>query len=224
MRLNFKKALFDYKYLCERGYPPRGFLELVGNRYNLSHIERTMLYRGTAPKEIAKKRKQKQIRHIDQNVQLQIDGNNVITTVLSYLSGLTVYLSMDGFLRDAPPKRSFGRPGKKLPEAIRIILEYLKVIGISGPQFFLDQQATVSIEMKRLIESYEDSGKLLPGVMITSQVDRKLIDLTNGIVCTSDSGIIDQAALEIFDLAHHVIKHFFTPCIIDMNSEIHPDS
>ena len=82
LRDHFIKAAKDYFYLAQKGYPPRGFLQLVGDRYELTSLERTMLYRGIAPGIIAEQRKQK-LSGLDaiQNQELFIDGFNVILTI-----------------------------------------------------------------------------------------------------------------------------------------------
>ena len=103
---NFKNAIYDYIYFLEKEYPQKAILKLIGDRYLLSGIQRTMLYRGITTKENSLKRTSKLItENLLSNQILHIDGYNVLITIGSYLNGNTVFVSNDNFLRDA-----FGRP------------------------------------------------------------------------------------------------------------------
>ena len=97
----FIDAVSDYLYLLEKNYPQKLILKIVGDRYQLSGTERSMLYRGIQRTEDCENRKMKICAGLTQNVDLFIDGYNVIRTIGSYLLGLTVFISMDGYLRDA---------------------------------------------------------------------------------------------------------------------------
>ena len=60
-----------------------------------------MLFRGVALEAVIKKRNSKIIKSPDPYADYMIDGYNVIRTIGSYLIGNLVFVSMDGFLRDA---------------------------------------------------------------------------------------------------------------------------
>ena len=98
---HFNLAVSDYLYLSERNYPLKSCLKLVSDKYKLSGEERSMLFRGVALEPLIMKRKSKIIKNPDPDADYMIDGYNVIRTIGSYLIGNLVFVSMDGFLRDA---------------------------------------------------------------------------------------------------------------------------
>ncbi len=113
------QAVKDYYYLTERGYPRKGVLMLVGNRYGLSDTQRTILYRGIASETRYRRRKKKLIssqKIQDQN--LHIDGFNVLTTIASYLLGKVLFISSDHILRDASGMKGKHTFSNKMVEAV----------------------------------------------------------------------------------------------------------
>ena len=91
---NFNEATGDYYFLVQKGYHPRGFLQLVGDRYELTSHERTMLYRGIVPEKIAEIRRLKSVNPEEvKSKELSIDGFNVILTISAYLHGLSLWFN-----------------------------------------------------------------------------------------------------------------------------------
>ena len=94
----FRKALADYFYLIDRGYPEKGSLKLTGDRYKLSSGLRTLLYRGVTSSEDSEKRRTR-ITNKPRDL-LIIDGYNVLFTLLNYRLGRLVFISFDNICRD----------------------------------------------------------------------------------------------------------------------------
>ena len=127
--LGFIEAKRDYLYLLETGYPQRGIIKLIGDRYALSGTERTMLYRGLTTKQNIAHRKHK-IAHVKdvKGRELVIDGYNVMITIGNYLNGNTVFISSDGFLRDAAEMH--GKVFRKvlMEKVMKLMIEDLKYL------------------------------------------------------------------------------------------------
>jgi hypothetical protein len=122
----FIRAVNDYFYLTQRGYPVKGFLMLVGNRYGLNSIQRSILYRGIASDGDNKRRMKKLITTIEiENQHFYIDGFNVLTTIASYLLGKVVFISSDGILRDASVLKGKLTFSSKMAEAVMLLHQYL---------------------------------------------------------------------------------------------------
>jgi hypothetical protein len=216
---NFRKAVSDYFYLVQKGYPPRGFIELVGNRYGLTRHERTMLYRGIAPENIAEMRKQKIVGIEAARCQeLFIDGFNVILMMSSYLQGLPLFLSNDGFLRDASMMRGKIQMTNKTRDSVKLIFEFLVKNSISKANFFLDKNVKIHTEIIAVINELQLSESCKCEVHPTEKTDKTLSEISSGIVCTSDSGIIDSCKSQVFDLAFHVIQSQFHPHFLSLQS------
>jgi hypothetical protein len=216
---NFRKAAIDYFYLTQKGYPPRGFIELVGNRYGLTKYERTMLYRGIAQEFIAEKRRQKIINiEAVRRQEIFIDGFNVILTISSYLQGLPLFLSNDGFLRDASMMRGKIQMTNKTRDSVKLIFEFLVKNSISKANFLLDKNIKIHPEIIAVINELQLSESCKCEVHPTEKTDKTLSEISSGIVCTSDSGIIDSCKSPVFDLAFHVIQSRFHPHFLSLQS------
>ncbi len=217
MNENFRLALQDYLYLTEKGYAPKGFLDLVGNRYGLSSTGRTMLYRGVVHSTVIQNRRKKFTDNPGKKPFFFIDGLNVITTVSSYLLGLPVFIAMDGLLRDASQKRGRLEDNPKIDEAVGLIQKYFLAINPENIVYYLDKAGAATEQSKKAIQQYSAQFQHPPKFEIPDQVDKKLIHIPNGMICTSDSGIIDACNTFVFDLARHVIDYFYHPDYIDIN-------
>ncbi len=79
--INFGDAATDYLYFLDRRYPQKASLKLIGDRYRLSGIERSMLFRGISASGIARTRNKKLVS--DECVSgnwLMIDVYNTLIT------------------------------------------------------------------------------------------------------------------------------------------------
>lgn len=218
MNPDFIEAAKDYCYLLDRGYPQRGFLSLVGDRYKLTNRERSMLYRGLASREQVNRRKQKIITEYDGRSKLCIDGFNVITTVSSYLLGLPLFISLDEFLRDASQRRGKLEENIKMEEAVQLIAGYLQETKVASVDVYLDEAGEITGKVQSLILAETQKLFIDCNILISKNVDKALMTVNDGMVCTSDSEIIDHAPGRIFDLAFFVLHHFYHPELMDLRN------
>ncbi|MCD4730306.1 MAG: DUF434 domain-containing protein, partial [Bacteroidales bacterium] len=84
---DFGKATADYFSFLQKEYPQKAILKLVGDRYKLSRVERSMLYRGIAVEKENISRKSKLVKELPADSMLVIDGLNQILAIASYLNG-----------------------------------------------------------------------------------------------------------------------------------------
>lgn len=211
---NFKKAIKDYLYLLERGYPQRGFLQLVGDRHSLNSMERTIIYRGLTTRKKSAARTSKLISTGElQGKTLFIDGYNVIVRVAAYLQGLPVFISLDNFLRDASEMRGKLQLNRFLEPSIRLIVRYIKTLPVSEKIFYLDKNISINKISTNIIKSELSD---IIRIVIHEKVDKKLSAIKDGVIATADSEIIDNSELRFFDLARKTIEFFYTPNFIDL--------
>lgn len=222
MNTDFTKAAVDYYYLAQRGYPHRGFLELVGNRYALSNSERSMLYRGIVADDIARLRQSKKITRIGKEMILHIDCLNVITTVSSYLLGLPVFISLDSILRDASLKRGKLEKNPKLAESINLIMGFLSDQPADKAIFYIDEAGEITEKIVRMLPELFSDGSQTYEMKVVKDADLLLLDALEGVVCTSDSEIIDHSKCRIFDLARQTLENAFQPLFLDLKNLIKP--
>lgn len=214
---NFREALEDYFYLTTRGYPERGFLKLVGDRYKLTEHQRTILYRGVASAEKAESRRARLCLIAElQNQEIFIDGLNVLLTLTAYLQGLPLFVALDGFLRDAASFRGKFPKTELIEKSFELLLEFLPLTGQPKTGFYLDVGAENIYNWNRIFENVNPKNCPNLELIFCPKTDNVLINKQSGIICTSDTGIIDQTACRCFDLPRHVLLHFFKPQFADL--------
>ena len=215
---NFQKAVKDYIYFLEKKYPQKSILKLVGDRYKLAGTERAMLYRGITTFENCKKRSSKLIREkYHKEKELHIDTLNQVYTISSYLNGNIVFISNDGFLRDASEIHGKTTRTDLLERSIDLILQYSKSQKIKYIFFYIDQQVTKHEQVVEIINKKISNFKFSIKIEVSETVDRILIETETGIIATSDSQIIDKSKVKIFDLARNTLEFHFNPMFIDLS-------
>lgn len=211
---SFRDAASDYLHLLERGYSAGKILPLVSSRYQLSGVERTMLYRGvfTQQQKTARQRKLATMP----GAPLQIDGFNVLITIASYLQGLPVFLAGDGLVRDAAYVRGKIDMIATFERAAGLLLISLR--RIEGEQLiFLDREVTLHNHIGQMLARTPSWDKSRQRLAIIEKVDQALKLSDSGCICTSDTGIIDAANIPVFDLARHVLAENFNPDFLDLS-------
>lgn len=210
----FRDAAADYLHLLERGYSAGKILPLVSSRYQLSGVERTMLYRGVFTQQKKTARQKKLVTM--PRAPLQIDGFNVLITIASYLQGLPVFLAGDGLVRDAAYVRGKIEMIATFERAAGLLLKSLH--RIEGEQvIFLDQEVTLHNDIGQMLAGATSWDESKHRLAIIEKVDEALKLTDNGCICTSDSGIIDAANIPFFDLARYVLASNFNSDFFDMS-------
>ena len=219
---NFNIAVKDYKYLLERNYPQKSILKIVGNKYLLSGKERAMLFRGITTKSNIDKRKKILVKNIKsiKNKTLYIDGYNVLITVGSYLKGNIVFICNDNFLRDVSELHGKIFRNKFVDRSLKLTLDYLNKNNIKNVEFYLDEPISKSGELCREIRNGIVKNTISGDAQTCMSPDFILKNIEQGIVCTSDSTIIDNSNVGVFDLARKVILFHFKPKFVDLRKNI----
>ena len=217
LRQEFKYAVRDYLFLLEKNYPQKGIIKLIGDRYSLSGLERTMLYRGITTREncLARKKKLALVKEL-KKASLYIDGYNVMITIGSYLNGNTVYISNDHLLRDA--SEMHGKIFRKvlMNRILKLLLDDLIYLQLSNAIIYFDRPVSRSGDLAARITNKMLEMKITGHAKTAESPDHILKQCTKGFIATSDSTIIDKCRLKTFDLARHVITRNFQPSYFDL--------
>lgn len=214
---NFSKAKRDYLYLLEKGFPQKGIIKLIGDRYALSGTERTMLYRGITTRDNIAHRKNKIARVKDvRGAHLIIDGYNVMITIGNYLNGNTIFISNDGFLRDAAEMHGKVFRNALMYKVLDLILEDLHYLKISSCKIYFDQPVSKSGELSVKVSDQLLQAGLKGNAETAGSPDYILKKANAGFIATSDSSIIDKSKVKVFDFAKHVISRKFKPVFLDL--------
>lgn len=215
---NFLKGAKDYRYLLDRNYPQKSIVKLVGDRYQLRSVERTMLFRGIGSHEKSKLRKQKIIVELPVQAVIYIDGYNAIRTVGSYLSGKTVFVSTDSFLRDAAEMHRSTLREKILTQTLNLLFDYLLDNKVRKLTVFLDQPISKSGELASNLNKLINENGFYGEATTVHSPDHHLKKVEEGIVCTADSVIIDECKVPVFDLARAILESKYQPAFIDFTA------
>lgn len=215
---NFLKALEDYLFLLDRRYPQKNILKMVGDHYALSGDERVLLFRGSAKNQQLRLRSEKKINALPKNSILFVDGFNVFRTIGSYLTGNFVFVGMDGFLRDASELHRQKLNWDILERVTDLVVSFLKFTECKQAHFYFDTPIGHSGDLvNHLLHKMEEAS--LHGTAATAfSPDHILKETETGLICTSDSNIIDQSKVNVYDLSKGVLEHNFDPNIFSLKS------
>lgn len=220
----FLFAAEDFRYLDAKGYPKKGSLKLVGDRYRLSSDQRSALMRGVQSESVSQERRSKLIPNPAEisGQPLFLDGYNILITLVSYLAGTQLYIAMDGLLRDTAESRSSLRNKVLFNKALDLLFLYLaadpRPFGPDEIICFLDSPVSKSRETAgRLNRRFRQNG-LNGKTCLVSSPDRELKMLCDkGVIATSDSDIVDGSR-RVFDLARWILDYHYQPVFIDLGN------
>jgi hypothetical protein len=207
---NILPAASEYLWMLSKGYPQKGALKMVGDKFMLSRDMRQVLYRGISAEEQADSRRNK-IGSVRNGDLVLVDTYNVLFTINNYLLGKPLFISNDGMLRDAGEMR--GRIVNK-PVFNRATSLFLDVLNEwKGATFVLYLDEPVSYSGRLAIELSKDMVQMdIEGEAFTvKSPDHMLKHEKSDAICTSDSAIIDQYIGRIVDIPHFLLEKYFQP-------------
>ena len=213
----FIEALKDYQLLLDKKYPQKSILKIICDKYQLSGTERSILYRGISHFKSAKNRRGKKLaaaKRVDQTIH--IDTYNQLIIIGSYLNGSLVFIGTDGYLRDAAEVHGKNFRKKLLDRARELLFEYLQIIKPKEIKFYIDEPISFSGDLANQIRSSLKECKINGAAETFDSPDHILKKQRNGVIATSDSAIIDNSELQIFDLAFNTLKFHFDPDFLDL--------
>lgn len=216
---DFCNAVNDYFFLIDKAYPQKGVLSLIGDRYKLTGVQRILLYRGIFPESENEKRSQKLVTGIEGKI-LIIDGYNVIFTILNYWLGRLVFIGTDNFCRDVGSLFGKIRKQKQFETGLGFLIEFIKHIKPEYIEVYFDSPVSFSREHKHLTEQYIANAGIQGSVFVVKSADSALKQKNEGIICSSDSAIINESIQKVADLARHTIQWKFNPELIDVKNFI----
>ena len=207
---NLLAAAREYLWMLTRGYPQKGSLKLVGDKFMLSRDMRQVLYRGVSSEKRAAER-MKKIGSVREGDLVLVDTYNVLFTINNYLLGKPLFTSNDGMLRDAGEMR--GRIINKpvFARTIGLLLDVLKEWAGTTFILYLDEPVShsgrLSIKLSKDMVQMEIEGEALT----VKSPDHMLKHEHSDAICTSDSAIIDHYPGRIIDVPRYLLEKFFQP-------------
>jgi hypothetical protein len=212
---NFRQAIWDFSYLIENEYPRKAVLQLTGDRYLLTRAQRTLLNRGIMRKRDAIDRYKKTINSI-RDSRLFIDTYNVLLIISNYLLGRIVFISTDGFIRDAGETHAKIIRDNVFMRSVEFLIEYLGNEKPSEIVFYVDNPVSYSGDLAEQLRERLREKELKGEVNVVNNPDKELILQKDGIIATSDSEVMNGTKCRICDLAAMVLKSRFKLQLTDL--------
>lgn len=203
--LNFKNAVYDYRFLKNNSYPDKAALKLVSDRYRLTGIQRNCLLRGVVATDQCRSRLAKKLApQAVRGRALGIDWFNVLITLESYLKGAVLFLADDGVIRDSSAVHGSYRRGSRTTRAMDLFWRAVTNLQPGRVDIFIDSPIPHSKEMRDdLAAGRAGAGSAFPcSFTLTKSADYPLKTYAE-VVASSDSVIIDrcQAFIDLPRLA-----------------------
>jgi hypothetical protein len=219
--VSFRRAVEDYRLLVEKTYARTSALKLVGDRYQLTAVQRSMLYRGITSAVEASSRAAKRTDTVA-GLTLHIDALNVLYTVANYLYGRALFIATDGWLRDTGEAHGNGNAGlsvkrtSTIETAAAIVVDWLAEQRPSEIAFYVDEPVSLSGRLAARLRANLREAGLVGSAGTVRSADFVLKRAPTGVVATSDSAIIDHSSCRVCDIAYHVLMKRFSPELIDL--------
>lgn len=202
----------DYFQLLNRGYPRTAALEMVGNKYDLSNMERQLLQRGIFRWDQALARRAKREKGESWRKKLlAVDGHNVQITIESHIEERILLRANDGAMRDLAGQSSRFRLSETSTMAVEMVFGFLRRFRPPEVMFFFDAPMSHSGEIASL---YRDSLRKagIRGDARAVVVPEREFPYADCVVASSDQAVIN-ASLKWIDLAGAIIEYYSSPVL-----------
>ena len=203
-------AVYDLKFLLNRGYKKKNAITFVANKYLLNIDERNYLVRKIFSNEISMARMIKILDINDiTNKSIFVDGYNVLITaeMICNHDFDSIMICYDGLIRDL--KAVFGKYhlGPSTEKALKILLNLINDYKPGFVKFFYDSPVSRSGELAGLTDSLLKNYKINGTAVTKRNVDYELVKeskTADKIVATSDGAIIDKVD-SIVDIPYWIL-------------------
>ena len=214
---DFIEAARDYRLLLDRGYPVDASIKLTGDRYRLDKAERMVLFRGVLPVILSRANALRRAVSVPRDSRMAVDGYNILFTITNYLRGHPLFISTDGFLRDAGGAHGRVADAAQFYAAIDELCGNLALLEVTQATFFLDAPIPRSAEHAEALRKALAHRDIAGEVILVPSADGFVSAWKDGMIATSDSAIIAKANAPAFDLARHILETRYAAEFVDLS-------
>ncbi len=215
----FREAAEDLRYLLSRGYNREGAVKFVGDRHQLTRLERLTLYRAVYDRETADVHRGKMVPVLAlKGRKLTVDGYNVLLTVESLLEDRLTVVCDDGFLRDVSGVHGRHRPTEITERALKLILELLQKAKPSQVMFSYDAQVSFSGELAALTQALLREYGLHGEAHAVVQAD--VFALQHGEIVSSSDAVLIGKAKKVVDLVGEIGRDRFLNKLLTLERRV----
>lgn len=187
-----KAAVQDYSLLLSKGYPEKGSLKLVGDRFSLTKRQRTAVMRCACSNEQLDSRNRRRVgfEQITDN-EVIIDGYNTLITVESALAGAVIFKSRDKTYKDLASIHGTYRKIEETVPAAELIGDFLEEKGIERTTWLLDKPVSNSGRLKKILLELAEQKNWNWRLELEYNPD-EILKEGNLPVISSDSAVLDK--------------------------------
>jgi hypothetical protein len=201
------RAVQDVSAILSMGYPSKGTLKLVCDRFSLTQRQRLAVMRSACSDQHLAVRRQKQIKFENLTDQpIILDGYNVLITIEAALSNGFIFIGRDSCHRDLASVHSTYRQVNETVKAAELIGNTLLKANVSEVSWLLDSPVSNSGKLKVLLAEIAERNNWNWDIQLLNNPDAKLIE-TERIVATSDSIVLNKCHRWTNLTAHIIACH-----------------
>ena len=214
-----RAGVVDLSWLLTAGYPVKGALKLVGDRFGLNERQRLAISRAACSDQNKTQRVATCIPVASTKKRdFIIDGFNLLITIEAALSGGVLLLCRDGCVRDLSSVHGSYRSVEETEAAILLIGESLGALKAASVLWMLDKPISNSGRLAQRIRRLAAQRGWIWSVELAFNPDREIAG-SNRVVISSDGPLLDQV-LHWTNLAQDIIqKDIADPWLIDLKSD-----
>jgi len=216
-----KSAVQDYSLLLTKGYPEKGSLKLVGDKFSLTKRQRIAVMRCACSDSQLNSRKQRQssFEQITGKAVI-IDGYNTLITIESALAGAVIFKSRDETYKDMASIHGTYRKIEETIPAAELIGNFLSEKGIRQITWLLDKPVSNSGRLKKILQELAERKGWDWKLQLEYNPDEILKEGTLPVI-SSDSAVLDKCKTWI-NLAEELIKTRIPETwLIDLSDNTH---
>lgn len=212
-----RAAVEQHSWLLTRDYAGDSALKLVGDHHQLAVRQRLAVMRSAcSDQSLTRRSAARAPAGALRGKPLAIDGYNLLITVESALAGGLVLIGRDGAYRDLASIHGTYRKVEETVPALQLVIGAVAELDPSHVDWYLDRPVSNSGRLKALIEELLPSAATCPWNVELADSPDKLLATYSGMIASSDSAVLDQAA-QWFGLAEQVItRHAPSVWLIDL--------
>ncbi len=193
-----QKAVDELSWLLSRGYKEKSACKLVGDRYQLTKRQRHAIRRAACTDQARKNRRTRRLLDSNLPEKAHIDSFNILITLEQAYSKNPLIRCREGVLRDLAGVHGSYKSISRTPEAIDLVGEHLRELGVKEQIWLLDRPVSNSGKLAALLR---DKGC---HTEIVDNPDRNIVDEAD-LAISSDGWVLDHAR-GWFPLVERIIK------------------
>lgn len=187
-----RQATEDLCWLLDHGYALHSAAELVGNRHTLTARQRLAVTRCVCSQAARLRRRQHEVAPPQvRDLELWLDGFNVLTGIEAALAGGVLLLGGDGCVRDLASVYARHHEVQETGPALHLLGATLTAWGVRRCRWWLDRPVSNSGRLQRRILELAAFQGWDWTVDLVFNPDKVLAE-TSAVIATSDSVILDH--------------------------------